>query len=72
MIDRLEKMGLVARVPHETDRRSFITVLTPEGRQHYEEHHQWHLELTGELMASLTDAETQQFMVSLEKVLERF
>lgn len=72
MIDRLEKMGLVARVPHETDRRSFITVLTPEGRQHYEEHHQWHLELTGELMASLTDAETQQFMVSLEKILERF
>jgi DNA-binding MarR family transcriptional regulator len=47
-------------------------VLTPEGRQHYEEHHQWHLELTGELMASLTDAETQQFMVSLEKILERF
>ena len=72
MIDRLEKMGLVARVPHESDRRSYKTVLTPEGWHHYEEHHQWHLELTGELMASLTDAESQQFMASLEKVLERF
>ena len=72
MIDRLEKMGLVARVPHESDRRSTKTVLTLEGRHHYEAHHQWHRELTGELMASLTDAETQQFMVGLEKVLERF
>ena len=72
MIDRLEKMGLVSRVPHERDRRSYKTVLTPEGQRHYEEHHKWHLELTRELTGALNDAEAQQFTVSLEKLLERF
>ncbi len=31
MIDRLEKRGLVRRVPHPTDRRAKVVQLTPEG-----------------------------------------
>ncbi|OON71845.1 MarR family winged helix-turn-helix transcriptional regulator [Streptomyces tsukubensis] len=31
MIDRLEKRGLVCRVPHPTDRRAKVIQLTPEG-----------------------------------------
>ena len=31
MIDRLEKRGLVRRVPHPTDRRAKVIQLTPEG-----------------------------------------
>ncbi|MFD8607582.1 MarR family winged helix-turn-helix transcriptional regulator [Streptomyces sp. NPDC059631] len=31
MIDRLEKRGLVRRVPHPTDRRAKLIQLTPEG-----------------------------------------
>ncbi|MEU4617171.1 MarR family winged helix-turn-helix transcriptional regulator [Streptomyces umbrinus] len=31
MIDRLEKRGLVCRVPHPTDRRAKVIRLTPEG-----------------------------------------
>ncbi|WP_084773270.1 MarR family winged helix-turn-helix transcriptional regulator [Nonomuraea candida] len=31
MIDRLEKRGLVRRVPHPTDRRVKVIQLTPEG-----------------------------------------
>lgn len=31
MVDRLEKRGLVRRVPHPTDRRAKIIQLTPEG-----------------------------------------
>lgn len=72
MIDRLESMGLVKRTPHASDRRSYNTRLTAEGRHHYEDHHQRHLELTRDLTAALTVGETQQFIFSLEKLLERF
>ena len=72
MIDRLERMKLVERSPHETDRRSYHTKLTNRGQSYYQEHHKWHLELTRELTASLTREETQQFLVILKKVLERF
>ena len=34
-VDRLEKQGLVARIPHETDRRSIRVGLTPEGGRLY-------------------------------------
>ena len=72
MIDRLESMGLVIRTPHESDRRSYNTLLTAAGRHHYEDHHKRHLELTLDLTAALTAAETMQFITSLEKLLEGF
>jgi DNA-binding MarR family transcriptional regulator len=72
MIDRLESMGLVERTPHESDRRSYNTLLTAAGRHHYEDHHKRHLELTLDLTAALPAAETMQFITSLEKLLERF
>jgi transcriptional regulator, MarR family len=31
-VDRLEKQGLVTRIPHETDRRSILVALTEAGR----------------------------------------
>lgn len=33
VIDRLERAGLVKRVPHPTDRRAVLAELTPAGRQ---------------------------------------
>jgi DNA-binding MarR family transcriptional regulator len=32
LVDRLEKQGLIERVPHPTDRRSILARLTPAGR----------------------------------------
>lgn len=72
MIDRLESMGLVERAPHASDRRSFNTHLTAEGRHHYEDHHERHLGLTRDLTAALTPEEIRQLITSLEKLLERF
>ena len=45
-VDRLEKLGLVAREPHQNDRRSFLVVLTGQGKEVYEKHHQFHHEFT--------------------------
>ncbi|EHR52116.1 transcriptional regulator [Saccharomonospora marina XMU15] len=37
IVDRLEKDGLVKRVPHPTDRRTTLVEITDEGRQRREE-----------------------------------
>ena len=37
VVDRLEEQGLVNRVPHPTDRRTILAVITDEGRRVVEE-----------------------------------
>jgi DNA-binding MarR family transcriptional regulator len=69
-VDRLAKQGLVARIPHETDRRSILVALTPDGQELYREHHEHHLHLTRELQAALTPDETQQFAAILSKLTQ--
>ncbi len=69
-IDRLEKQGLVTRIPHETDRRSIRVALTETGRELYREHHAHHLHLTREIQAALTPEETEQFASILAKLAQ--
>lgn len=69
-VDRLEKMGLVARIPHETDRRSILVGLTEAGRDLYAEHHTHHLRLTQELRGALDDEETRQLENILAKLIQ--
>lgn len=69
-VDRLEKQGLVARIPHETDRRSILVALTEAGRGLYREHHAHHLHLTRELQAALTPEETGQLESILRKLAQ--
>lgn len=69
-VDRLEKQGLVARIPHETDRRSILVGLTDSGRELFQEHHGHHLSLTRELSAALTPEETEQFRTILAKLTQ--
>lgn len=69
-IDRLEKQGLVARIPHETDRRSILVTLTAAGEELFREHHDHHLHLTRELQAALTPEETAQFAAILAKLTQ--
>ncbi|GAB6111011.1 MarR family winged helix-turn-helix transcriptional regulator [Desulfomicrobium salsuginis] len=69
-VDRLEKQGLVARIPHETDRRSILVALTPSGEELFREHHDHHLHLTRELQAALSPEETAQFASILAKLTQ--
>lgn len=69
-VDRLERHGLVERIPHETDRRSILVTLTEAGRELYQEHHAHHLHLTREIQAALTPEETRQFEAILAKLAQ--
>lgn len=53
-VDKLEKLGLVERKPHESDRRSWLIVLTDEGKRMYEQHHKYHQQFTNEISCDLT------------------
>ena len=72
LVDRLEQKGLVQRVPHETDRRSILVVLTPEGRAHFEEHDKLHARLTADLTASLSAEEMDRLARLLSKMNKAF
>lgn len=69
-VDRLEKQGLVARIPNETDRRSILVTLTEAGRELYHEHHAHHLHLTRELQSALTPEEAGQLQTILSKLTQ--
>jgi len=69
MIDRLEQQGVLKRTPHETDRRSYLIALTEKGQGLFSEHHQYHLRLTEEVTATLTQEEQRLFSAVLEKII---
>ena len=71
-VDRLERKGLIERQPHETDRRSYRVVLTKTGQEHFTRHHQFHLELTEELVATLSADELAAFQATLKKIVSQF
>lgn len=70
-VDRLEKKGLMKRKPHETDRRSYLIELTPQGQEIFKEHHNFHIQMTQEIVAGLTPEEQEQFAKILEKMLAK-
>ncbi len=69
-VDRLERKGLIERRPHETDRRSYLIVLTEAGEVHFAKHHEFHLKLTEEIASALTSEELKTFELVLEKVIK--
>ncbi len=69
MIDRLEQQGLLKRTPHETDRRSYLIALTEKGQTLFAEHHQYHLRLTEEITATLSEEEQRLFSGVLGKII---
>jgi DNA-binding MarR family transcriptional regulator len=69
-VDRLERLGLVTRIPNETDRRSILVALTETGQALYREHHAHHLHLTQEIEAALTPEETNQLATILTKLTQ--
>ena len=71
-VDRLEQKGLIERQPHETDRRSYRVVLTPDGKKHFKKHHEFHVKLTEEIVSTLTPEELECFNTVLRKVVKQF
>lgn len=69
-VDRLEQKKLVRRVPHQTDRRSYLIELTDAGHEVFEKHHALHLELTHGMLASLTKEEQAVFQNVIGKLID--
>ena len=70
-VDKLEKLGLVERKPHESDRRSWLIVLTDDGKQMYEQHHKYHQEFTNEISRDLTLEQINNLSEHLNIILKR-
>ena len=71
-IDRMEQKKLLRRIPHESDRRSFMIELTEEGQEVYMMHHNHHFNLTQEMMAGLTEEEQASFYSMVKKIMVNF
>ncbi|NDV20326.1 MarR family transcriptional regulator [Pseudodesulfovibrio sp. JC047] len=71
-VDRLEKKHLLQRVPHQTDRRSYLIQLTEAGHAVFHKHHALHLELTRTMLDKLTEHEAKDFKHILEKLMDTF
>jgi DNA-binding MarR family transcriptional regulator len=70
-VDKLEKLGLVERKPHESDRRSWLIVLTDEGKEMYEQHHKYHQEFTNEISRDLALEQIDNLTKYLNSILKR-
>lgn len=68
-VDKLEKLELVERKPHDTDRRSYFVVLTDKGEQMFEEHHRFHENFTSEISTELDNTEVETLSKLLGKLL---
>lgn len=71
-VDRLERRGLIERVPHASDRRSILVRLTEPGRALSQEHHAHHLGLTAELASSLSEEEAASLCALLTRLNRSF
>ncbi|HEY2985397.1 MAG TPA: MarR family transcriptional regulator [Jatrophihabitantaceae bacterium] len=68
-VDRLERVGLVERRPHESDRRSTTVALTPGGRRLIDKAMPLHLDAERALLAGLSKADRTALAKLLKKAL---
>jgi DNA-binding MarR family transcriptional regulator len=71
-VDRLEERGLLRRVPHKTDRRSYLIELTEKGQEVFARHHKHHLNLTREIMTEFSEQEQVDLYNALKKMMKFF
>lgn len=71
-IDRLEEKELLRRVPHQSDRRSYLIELTDKGQEIFKKHHSHHLNLTREIMTDFSEKEQSDFYIAIKKVMNCF
>ena len=71
LIDRLEEAGYLARMAHPEDRRITLAMLTPAGRELFEEIHPTYVARIARVMSALTLAEQVTLAELLERIADR-
>jgi MarR family 2-MHQ and catechol resistance regulon transcriptional repressor len=71
LIDRLEEAGYLARVPHPEDRRVTLAVLTPAGRELFDQIYPAHVARIKGLMSALTTSEQALLADLLARLADR-
>lgn len=68
IVDRLEHKGLVHREVPETDRRSFVVALTPEGEQLFEQIFPDHIRYLNQRLGQLSAQDRAEILQALKKL----
>ena len=71
-VDKLVKIKVIERRPHESDRRSILVDLTELGSQLYREHDQLHLELSKDITSTLKDSELETLLKCFKSMNQQF
>ena len=69
-LSRMEKSGLIARQPHERDRRAHRVKLQPKGRRTFEKARVVAVELQEQLLAVLPPSRRSAFLDELETIAD--
>lgn len=69
LIDELEAAGLAKRRRHPTDRRAREVSITAKGRRQLERARQMAVQVDGEVLRGLTDAERRELLTLLRRAL---
>jgi DNA-binding MarR family transcriptional regulator len=67
-LSRMEKASLIARQPHERDRRANRVKLLPVGLDIFHQARELAIELEGQVMAALPERQREEFLEDLEIV----
>jgi DNA-binding MarR family transcriptional regulator len=67
-VDRLEKKDYARRESVKEDRRIHLITLTQKGQQAFVEHHQYHSNLTEQILSVLSSEENEQLINILKKI----
>lgn len=67
-VDRLEKKQYATRESVKEDRRVHLITLTEKGQQAFSEHHQYHYNLTEQILSVLSNEENEQLLAILKKI----
>jgi DNA-binding MarR family transcriptional regulator len=70
LLERMEKVGYVERLPHEKDRRAHRIKLLPKGKKTYEAARAVAVKLQGEVLAVLPESSREQFLEQLALVAD--
>jgi DNA-binding MarR family transcriptional regulator len=71
LVDRLEEAKLLARVSHPEDRRITLAVLTPAGRELFDEIRPAHVARVKQVMSALTPQEQTLLADLLSRIADR-
>lgn len=67
-VDRLEKKDFAKRESTQEDRRVNLIALTEKGKKAFEEHHNYHMQLTEQMVSVLSEDDIRQFLATLKKI----